>query len=342
MPMCLDKKKLNREIKKLSSGKVLVIGDIILDEFITGSPERISREAPVIIMEHLSSAFALGGASNAAHNISALGAECFLIGVTGDDLYSKAIENECNKIQINTGFVVDEERPTTVKTRVLSISHKHPTSTIQFKQQILRLDRLSKKRINQKIETKLMSIFNETIKKVTIVLISDYELGVCTEKLITSVIKTAKKYNKPVIVDAPKNFKRFKGAFLITPNQPDTEEAVGFQITNNETLIKAGKKLLNISGAENILITRGSEGMALFSASKPDKPLTLPAFNISEVFDVTGAGDTVAGVIACSLSTKLSKESACIIGNLGASLVVQKYGTAVTSIKELTESLIKL
>lgn len=335
----LNKQKLKSELKKLSSGKVLVIGDIILDEFITGSPERISREAPVIILEHLSSTFAMGGASNAAHNISAIGAECFLIGVTGNDLYSKAITNECNKIQIKTSFIIDEERPTTVKTRILSISHKHPTSNIQFKQQILRLDRLTRKKINQKIENELMSVVNENIKKTNVVLISDYELGVCTERLITQIIKTAKKYNKPVIADASKNFQRFKGAFLITPNQPDTEEVAGFQIVNNETLIKAGKKLLKISGAENILITRGSEGMTLFSTSNTDKPLILPAFNVSEVFDVTGAGDTVAGVVACGISVKLPKESACIIGNLAASLVVQKYGTAVTNIKELTESL---
>ena len=338
----INKKNLAALIQKLSSSSVMVIGDIILDEFVVGSPERISREAPVIILEHMSSDFALGGASNAAHNISSLGAKCYLIGVVGDDLYSKALENECIKNNINPIFEFDNTRPTTVKTRLLSTAHKHPTSTIIFKQQLLRLDRLSRKAISSKAEDALIKKVEDHIKKVKTVLISDYNLGVCTKKLITSVISIAQKNKVSVIIDSSDNFQRFKNSYLITPNQPDTEEAVGFSITNQETLTKAGKKLLNISKAKNILITRGSEGMALFCSSNPENPYILPAFNASEVFDVTGAGDTVAGVIACATSIKCPLESASTIGNLAASIVVKKYGTAVTDIKELIKHLNKL
>ncbi|MBI2995212.1 MAG: bifunctional hydroxymethylpyrimidine kinase/phosphomethylpyrimidine kinase [Candidatus Melainabacteria bacterium] len=338
-----SKKKLLPSIKKLISGRVLVIGDIILDEFIVGSPERISREAPVIILEHISSKYALGGASNAAHNISALGAKCTLIGVVGDDLYSKALENECIKNNIHPVFEFDKERPTTVKTRLLSTAHKHPTSSIIFKQQLLRLDRLSREEINLKIENELIkkidSQITTTNEKFKAILISDYRLGICSKKLISYIVKLSNEHEIPVIADASDNFQRFKDLFLITPNQPDTEQEVGFKIKDLESLILAGKKLLQVSGSKNILITRGSEGMALFNSKKPGSPFMLRAFNASEVFDVTGAGDTVAGVVACAVSTNCSLDNACVIGNLAASIVVKKYGTAVTNIKELEEHL---
>ena len=337
-----DKKKILSSIKTLSSGSVLVIGDIILDEFVVGSPERISREAPVIILEHKYSQFALGGASNAAHNISALGSKCFLAGVVGEDLYSRALETECLKSNINPLFEFDKNRPTTVKTRLLSTAHKHPTSSIIFKQQLLRLDRLSREMIGSKTENALIEKIEDYIEKVNSILISDYDLGICSKKLISFVIEKTTKNKIPLIVDSSSNFQRFKNSFLITPNQPDTEEAVGFQIIDNETLVKAGKKLLALSESENVLITRGSEGMALFNSKYPASPLILPAFNVSEVFDVTGAGDTVAGVIAASVSTKNNLETACTIANLAASIVVTKYGTAVTNIKELKDYLDKL
>ena len=333
----LDKKKILNTLNILSSGSVLVVGDIILDEFVVGSPERISREAPVIILEHMSSEYALGGASNAAHNISSLGAKCYLVGVVGEDLYSKAIENECLKNNIHPLLVFDKNRPTTVKTRLLSTAHKHPTSSVIFKQQLLRLDRLSRKPVSSDIENDLIKKVDSHIQKVSAVLISDYNLGICTKKLINHVIKIANENNVLVISDGSDNFERFKDSFLITPNQPDTEAQVGFTITDMKTLTQAGKKLLKISTSKNVLITRGSEGMALFNEEKPDEPFVLPAFNVSEVFDVTGAGDTVAGVISTALATKCPLETACTIGNLAASIVVRKYGTAVTSIKELEE-----
>lgn len=338
----LDKKKLSGLIKEFSSGTVLVIGDIILDEFVVGSPEKISREAPVIILEQTSSEYALGGASNAAHNISSISSKCYLIGIVGDDLYSKALETECIKNNIHPILVFDKTRPTTVKTRLSSTAHKHPTSSIAFKQQLLRLDRLSREPLSQKIEELLITKIEESISKVKAILISDYSMGVCTNKVLTHTTKAANKANIPIIVDTGEDFKKFKDNFLITPNQPDTEAELGFSITSDASLIKAGKELLKITKSENVLITRGSEGMALFNINNPDNPFILPAFNVSEVFDVTGAGDTVAGIIASAISVKCPLESACILGNLAASIVVKKYGTAVTNKKELTEQLSKL
>ena len=333
------KKKLYGLIKRLSSASVLVIGDIILDEFIVGSPERISREAPVIILEHMSSKYALGGASNAANNISSVSGKCFLVGVAGEDLYAKALENECIKHNIHPILAFESQRPTTVKTRLLSTAHKHPTSSIIFKQQLLRLDRLSRKPIIKKTETQIIEEIKIYIKKSGAVLISDYELGTCTNSLIKAVINLAMKHKIPVIADASSSFKRFKNTLVITPNQPDSEEETGIKIIDNQTLLKAGCKLLKISGSENVLITRGSEGMALFNKKTTKNPFLLPAFNASEVFDVTGAGDTVAGIIACAVAAGISLNDACILGNLAASIVVRKYGTATTNIKELIEYL---
>lgn len=337
-----DKKKILKLIRDLSSASVLVVGDIILDEFVVGSPERISREAPVIILEHMSSNFALGGASNAAHNISSLGATCYLAGIVGKDLYSKALETECLKNNIHPLLEFCETRPTTVKTRLLSTAHRHPTSSIIFKQQLLRLDRLSRESISTSVENVLLEKIKDHLgnDKVNCILISDYNLGVCTNRLVKEIISIGNQNKIPVIVDSSDNFKRFKDAYLITPNQPDSEAYVGFTITNHESLIKAGEKLLKIANCKNLLITRGSEGMALFNFANPKDPFLLPAFNASEVFDVTGAGDTVSGVVACAVGAKKAPlESACILGNLAASIVVRKHGTAVTNIKELEEHL---
>lgn len=337
-----NKKNLSSIVKKFPSGSVLVIGDIILDEFVLGSPERISREAPVVILEQVANQYALGGASNAAHNISSIGTKCYLAGVVGEDLYSKALETECIKNNIHPLFVFDRERPTTVKTRLLSTAHKHPTSSIMFKQQLLRLDRLSREPVKGKTELELVNKIKEQIEKVGCVLISDYNLGVCTKSLVGNIIKLTWKKKIPIIVDSSDNFKRFKNSLLITPNQPDAEAVVGFSIRDYSTLVKAGKKLLDASGCENVLVTRGSEGMALFNKNNPASPFILPAFNVSEVFDVTGAGDTVSGVIASSLSIKSGIRDACILANLAASIVVKKYGTAVTDSQELLAAISEL
>lgn len=335
----INKQNILKSINKLSKGKVLVVGDLILDEFIEGSPERISREAPVLILEHQENSFALGGASNAANNIRALGSKCLLLGVVGNDSYMKDFKAECKKNKITPLLITDSKRHTTVKTRIISMAHKHPTSSILFKQQVLRLDRLTRGDVSRSVESRIISSIKKNIRSIKAILISDYDLGVCTSKVIESTLRIAKEKNIPTIIDAQSDLERFKGAFLFTPNQPDTEAAVGFSITNNSSLIKAGKKLLKQTEAEHILITRGSEGMALFSSSSPDKPYILPAFNVSEVFDVTGAGDTVAGAIASALSTGSSIKDACILGNLAASLVVRKYGTVTATPEELKQTI---
>lgn len=336
----LEKNKLKRYINNFYKGNVLVIGDVILDEYIEGSPERISREAPVLILEQTQNSYALGGASNAANNINALGAKCSLVGIVGDDRHANDFKKECQKRKINPLLITDKSRPTTVKTRFISTSHKHASSGASFKQQVLRLDKLSKKQISSNIEKKIIETINKNIKSIKCILLSDYDLGICTEPLIRETISLGNKNNIPVIVDAQGNLTRFQGAFLFTPNQPDTEKEVGFEIRDKNTLIKAGSKLLDKTKARYILITRGGEGMALFSVASPKNPFLIPAFNVSEVFDVTGAGDTVAGTIATAISIGCPIKEACILGNLAASLVVKKYGTATTSVEELKDSLV--
>lgn len=329
----LSKASLRSRINALSGGRVIVLGDLLIDELLEGRPERISREAPVLILEHVATELILGGASNTASNLSALGGICHAIGVCGRDEYAHKLARLFEKSGISHGLVEDASRPTTVKTRILSSAHA-------LRQQLLRMDRISHEQVSAEIGARVLDRLRASAGSYSALILSDYRGGLITDQIVYGCMEIAAERKLQVVVDAQNDFKRFKGAALITPNQPDTEAAVGFKVNSKESAEKAGRKMLEISGAKSILLTRGAEGMILCQPGEP--VFELPAFNRSDVFDVTGAGDTVVATMTLAMVTGASMFEAMALGNLAAGIVVRKPGTAVTNRSELLEALANL
>lgn len=329
----VSKQKLKNIIQNFNKSSVLVIGDFALDEMIYGNSHRISREAPVLILKHSYTKNILGAASNAAHNISALNSgKVATLGVKGDDYYGNILTQTLKDANIDTScLIADETRATTTKTRISGSSAQSVT------QQIIRIDRETCEPVRREIEDKIIEKIYEQTPHFDGILLSDYGIGVMTPKIIDAATKTAKKYNKFIAVDAQENLGRFQGATIITPNQPDAEKTIGYKITNSETLLRAGKDLLEKTSSENVLLTRGGEGMVLFESN--GNITSIPAFNKTEVFDVTGAGDTVVASVILALCGGASGAEASVLGNLAASIVVRHFGAAITNTEELIETL---
>lgn len=328
--------KLIETIKNFSDKKITVVGDIILDEFLLGTPERISREAPVIILDYLKSDYTLGGAGNAAANLASLGAKVTLIGICGEDENQEKIQEICNKLGIELVAISEAGRKSTVKTRIISTSNSNPDAGTGLKQQVLRLDKQSKHQCSEETKNKIIESFKEVISSSELCLLSDYNNGLFDTELSQKLIEICNSLDKKSIVDSNSGFKKFKSAFSMTPNQPDAEKILGYQI-KEENLEQAAKETLAITQCSEILLTRGAKGMLLYSSEKGLE--SIPAFNLSEVFDVTGAGDTVAATYCLGLSTGSSSLEAAVLGNLAASLVVKKYGTACINQEELIEAI---
>jgi len=329
--MDLDTNKLKSIVNDFSKAKILVLGDLILDEYLVGYPSRISREAPVIILKHIKSKYALGGASNAANNIAALGASVTLVGVLGDDADAKIFANTCKEKNIKLESIKDSQRCTTTKTRVVSTSNSNPDAGTVVQQQMLRIDKEDQEAINGDLENQIL----EKIKSsdYDLILLSDYSNGVLTESLAQKIIKDNP---KTIVVDSNGDFRKFKGATTFTPNQPDLEKLVGHKISDDNSLEKSAFAIMKELEAKSLLVTRGAKGMSLFEGNQITH---IPAINISEVFDVTGAGDTVSAVYSLALNIGASSVEAAYLGNLAASIVVRKYGTATVKIEEILEIL---
>ncbi len=334
--MNFDKQVIIDSINKLADKKVLIIGDLALDEMIYGDAERISREAPVLILQHTKTRHILGGASNAAHNVSTLNnGKVGVIGVAGDDYHSGFLFDTFKAAKINCdGIVIDKTRKTIVKTRISG------AITTSITQQIVRIDRQSKGSICEETETKILRKIDELLPLYDAVILSNYHIGTLTDKIIKYTIDLANKLNKVIVVDAQRDLSSYKKVTSMTPNLPDTEKSVGFEIHNEEDLKLAGDKLLNETGAKAILITCGADGMFV---TKPNNDYTkIPVFNKSEVFDVTGAGDTVTAVYSLAMAAGIDPVYSAIIGNVAASIVVRQYGCATTTINELLSAVEEL
>ncbi|MBN9394135.1 MAG: bifunctional hydroxymethylpyrimidine kinase/phosphomethylpyrimidine kinase [Candidatus Melainabacteria bacterium] len=329
----LTKKNLENRIKAMTGAKVMVVGDLLIDELVEGKPERISREAPVLILEHVETLMIPGGAANTANNVTALGGLCHAIGVSGDDYYADKLASVLEKHKITHALVKDPTRPTTVKSRVISKSHS-------LMQQLLRIDRISHEIISPAIERRIIELICDAIETCDTIILSDYKSGVITDGVIEAVRLHARQRKTMVIVDAQNRFERFHDCTLITPNQPDAEAYTRIAVEERDDLNALGARMLERVQVGALLLTRGGEGMALFERGKA--PVELPAFNRSEVFDVTGAGDTVVATMALALTSGASLVEAMALGNLAASIVVRKPGTDITSQAEMIEHLHKL
>ena len=334
--MYINKEQLVSYIKKLYEPKVLVIGDLAIDEMIYGDAERISREAPVLILLHSNTKLILGAASNAAHNVSTLNdGKVSVIGVCGDDFQAGQLRETFEKAKVNCGrLVVDPSRKTTTKTRISG------SITTSITQQIVRIDRQTNALLSPEIEEEVLRQIERAVPEHDAVILSDYHIGTLTPRIIQETIKLANQHNKVIVVDAQKDLHTYKNITSMTPNLPDTQKSVGFFINGEEDLKLAGDKLLNETNARSILITCGADGM--FVARPNGNYTKIPVFNKSEVFDVTGAGDSVTAVYTLALAAGADPAYAAIIGNIAASIVVRQFGCATTTVNEILDAVEKL
>lgn len=330
--MYINKEQLVSYIKRLNEPKILVIGDLALDEMIYGDAERISREAPVLILRHSCTKLILGAASNAAHNVSTLNSgKVSVIGVCGDDYQAGQLRETFENANVNCSrLVVDPTRKTTTKTRISG------SITTSITQQIVRIDRQTNGFLSPEIEAEVLKQIERAIPENDAVILSNYHIGTLTDNIIQKTIELANKNNKIIVVDAQKNLEIYKNITSMTPNLPDTQKSVGFTIESEDDLKRAGDKLLEQTNAKEILITCGADGMFV---TRPNSNYTkIPVFNKSEVFDVTGAGDTVTAVYTLALAAGADAVYAAVIGNIAASIVVRQFGCATTTINELLQA----
>jgi D-beta-D-heptose 7-phosphate kinase/D-beta-D-heptose 1-phosphate adenosyltransferase len=319
--------RLKEIASRLDKARVLVVGDLILDEFIWGSVTRISPEAPVPVVWVNSENFMPGGASNVAANIRALGGEVFLCGVVGDDDRGETLQALLRKKGIHCeGIFADPKRPTTQKTRV--IAHH---------QQVVRIDREKIFPISESVLERLTAFVEDRMRSVDALIIEDYGKGVIVPQLVRRAVQAARRTKKIITVDPKEtHFSYYRGVSAITPNHHEAGTAVGFKIKDDATLERAGRLLLRKLRCETALITLGENGMAIFRSGK--KLVKIPTV-AQEVFDVSGAGDTVISVYTSALATGASVIEAAHLSNIAAGIVVGKVGVAVTSREEIVKRL---
>ena len=318
-------------IGSFSGKRVLVIGDMVADEYLIGRPARISREAPVLILELSEERTVPGGATNVAVNTRTLGAEVFLAGVVGDDLPGRRLRRAISDLGMHQdGLVTDLQRPTSTKTRVMAGSPQI------VQQHIVRIDRVDTSEVGEPSKGQILDYVQQVLPTVDAVVLSDYENGVISPDIIKICIPLARQLHKIVVADSHGSLSRFQGVTALTPNQPEAELSLGVTINTLAELNEAGQRLLDICHARGVLITRGSEGMSLFEEGKP--PLHLPVHrldNASEIVDTNGAGDTVAATFTLALTAGASMAGAAYIANAAAALVVRRLGCASNTPQEL-------
>ena len=323
----MDKKVLLSYLGRFKDTGLLVVGDIMLDHFIWGRVTRISPEAPVPVVDINNESIMLGGAANVLNNIVSLGGRAHICGVIGHDEMGRRLVHELRLLNVDTsGIVVEEKRPTTIKTRV--IAHN---------QQVVRFDRESKGDIGKDTEQKILQYATDNVKHLSGIIVSDYSKGVITKSLVKGLVKIAAKKGIPIAVD-PKvsHFDYYKGATVVTPNNLEASQASGIDIVGEDGLLAAGKKLMEKLASRALLITRGEHGMSLFEKGK--KPVHIPTV-AKEVYDVTGAGDTVIAVFTLALAAGASMQEAACIANHAAGIVVGEVGTATVKVEQLKRAI---
>jgi D-glycero-beta-D-manno-heptose-7-phosphate kinase len=333
--MNLDQYKCNpdtliRAIQNFRNKRILVFGDMMLDRFIFGSVSRISPEAPVPVVEIKAENTCLGGAANVAANIWSLGGIPVPLGVMGSDYEGNRLRGEFRALRSPIGgLIVDTSRPTSIKTRI--IAHH---------QQVCRTDREDRSRLSPAVQLRIVEKFRRFLPSVDAIIVSDYAKGLLFPSLLKRTLPLAKAARKIVCVD-PKmnNFSAYSPATVITPNTAEAERASGISISGNRDLVRAGRRILGESGIKHLLITRGEEGMALF---ENDSSVVYIPTIAQEVYDVTGAGDTVISTLTLSLVAGLSILEAAVLSNIAAGIVVGKLGTASVAPEELISAIHRL
>jgi D-beta-D-heptose 7-phosphate kinase/D-beta-D-heptose 1-phosphate adenosyltransferase len=303
--------------------KLLVIGDLIIDQYLWGSCERISPEAPVQIVNVDYENTLLGGAGNVVNNLKALGAKVDVISVVGDGKNSDALKGLLDDIGVDTKYLITQKnRITSKKSRIIA-----------SQQQVVRYDHESTEEIDTKSQNLILDIFKKIVKDYEVVLLSDYGKGILTYKLTQSLIKTANKYNKKILVD-PKglDYSKYKGSYLLTPNKKEASEATKINIKDEASLTKAIAQLKTECELDVSIITLSEQGIAVYDNNLRTHPTVA-----REVFDVTGAGDTILASLGFALACKYQIDNAVEFSNLAAGVVVGKIGSNTATLNEIIE-----
>ncbi|MBI3977220.1 MAG: D-glycero-beta-D-manno-heptose-7-phosphate kinase [Chloroflexi bacterium] len=319
--------RLRGTVGRFDGRRILVVGDLMLDEWVWGRVNRISPEAPIPVVDVQSVTYTPGGACNVATNLVALGGRPVLLGVVGDDDAGRRLCDELARRQVSPDrVVVDGGRPTTLKTRIVAHS-----------QQMVRADRESRRPVDGALRQRLVDGVLGALADVQVVLLSDYAKGVLAAEVVAAVVGASRQAGVPVVVD-PKgsDYSRYRGASVITPNQHEAAQASRIDLDGEEALHAAGRRLLETVDCAAVLITRGEDGMALFE--REGRVTMLPTY-AREVYDVTGAGDTAVATLALALAAGADHVEAAKLANHAAGVVVGKVGTATLSQTELLDSL---
>ena len=321
----IDIKTLNNILARFENAKILVVGDIGLDSYIVGDVKKISPEAPVPVVEAKDSYCRLGLAANVANNIKAFGAQCKLVGIVGADLNANLIREELKGLDLGSeGLVVDEDRPTTHKTRVLASRLHH----------VVRIDKEDTRPLSDKLKKLVVDTCEQMISWSDIVILEDYAKGLFNDGIAEQVIKLCVKNKKPVFVD-PSRYTDpivYSGATLLKPNLDEAKSIANYKNYQDGDIEDLGKIILRNLDLENLIITRGRAGMSVFD--KKGSVRNIPAFAL-EVFDVSGAGDTVIATLALAYVAGADIYESAVFANAAAAIVVGKVGTAVTSKEEI-------
>jgi len=333
----MNPKRLQDIVRQFERKKIMVLGDFVADEYVLGKASRISREAPVLILEYGSRQVVLGGAGNAANNLAALGAEVLPIGIVGDDETGREVVRHLKGSGIDTSTLYAVPgRATTTKTRIMAGGrHQHTAQ-----QQVVRVDRCDSGPMGEEEERKILKALDDNVDRTDAVIISDYDYGVLSPRVIEKVNQIAKREGRIISVDSRFRILSFHGVTAVTPNEPEVEEALGIHFGDEEEAVReAGERILERVGSQAVLITRGSKGIALIESGR--KAEFIPIFGTDDIADVTGAGDTVIAIFTLALAGRASCSEAAHLANIGGGLVVMKWGTATVGSDELISALQK-
>jgi rfaE bifunctional protein kinase chain/domain len=331
----MDAQRLKSIARQFAGRKIIVLGDFVADEYILGKTSRISREAPVLILQYTSRQIVLGGAGNATNNLAALGATVIPMGMIGDDETGRDVIRHLNDFGMDVSrLLVQRGRATTTKTRIMAGGQHQHTS----QQQVVRIDRGEFEVLSKETEDRFLKALDETMDHADALIVSDYHYGVLSPRLIEKVNAMASGGRCIITVDSRYRMLSFRGVTAVTPNEPEVEEALGIRLDDSEEAVRsAGERIRERVGSRAVLITRGSKGMALIESGK--KAEFIPVFGTDEIADVTGAGDTVIAIFTLALACGGTLSEAARLANVGGGIVVMKRGTATVNPDELQSAL---
>ena len=327
MLLSLTKDRAKQITRQMRDCHIVVLGDVMLDEFLWGDVTRISPEAPVPVVDIKRESTHLGGAANVLANLLALGAQACVIGVVGDDFAGERIQSSVNDksaLQTDGLLIADKSRPTTIKTRIIA-----------QQQMVVRADREHRTPVDAQTETRIIAAVKTALANAQALVISDYDKGVVTPRILSEVLPAA--YGRmPVLIDPKiRNFDSYRPATLVTPNHHEALRLANLEEDSDAALQTAARMIRARLGCDAVLITRGDRGMMLFEGERDPVHVETAA---REVYDVTGAGDTVIATLAAALATGASMTEAAVLANQAAGIVVGKLGTATASAEEVLDS----